>query len=226
MDLKEIVGLEAAKFASSGMIVGLGTGSTSNFFIRELARRTREEGLDIVCLPSSHASARLGHESGLRVLDAELVERVDLYVDGADEVDSAKRLLKGRGAAMVGEKILAEACDKFVVIIDESKRVDQLGSRFPVPVEVMPGGWMVARRRVQSLGGQVVLRTGSGKDGPVVTDRGNFVLDATFPAGADLNALDGALDSIPGVVGHGLFLRYAGKTTVLVGSSGGVRILP
>jgi ribose 5-phosphate isomerase A len=163
-------------------------------------------------------------------------------VDGADEVAPDKGLIKGRGAAMVGEKLLAEACDAFLVIVDSGKLVDRLGLKFPVPVEILPAALLLAQRGIAALGGQPTLRQAAGKDGPVVTDNGNLILDVVFrplgseavpgsqgaasdPAVPDWKALDAALDSIPGVVGHGLFLRYAPKSTVLVGASGGVRTL-
>ncbi len=225
MDDKQRVGLEAAKQVKDGMIVGLGTGSTAAHFIRELSRRMREENLAIRCVPSSFACSILAQGLGVPLLSVDQVARVDLYVDGADEVAPNKGLIKGRGAAMVGEKLLCEACDAFIVIVDGGKLVPSLGQKFPVPVEIMPGALLIAQRSIQSLQGKPVLRQAAGKDGPVVTDNGNLILDVTFPTGSDWPALDAALDSLPGVVGHGLFLRYAGKTQVLVGADGGVRIL-
>ena len=135
---------------------------------------------------------------------------------------------------MVGEKLLAEACDRFIVIVDEGKLVARLGAKFPVPVEVMPAAARLVGKGIEALGGQPVLRMATGgKDGPVVSDNGNLILDVTFGgAGAaeqkaqpDWKALDVGLNALPGVVGHGLFLRYAAKSTVLVGSPTGVRVL-
>lgn len=225
MDDKQLVGLEAAKQVKDGMTVGLGTGSTAAHFIRELARRIREEKLSIRCVPSSFACSILAREIGVPLLSVDQVSRVDLYVDGADEVAPDKGLIKGRGAAMVGEKLLCEACDAFIVIVDGGKLVPSLGQKFPVPVEIMPGALLIAQRSILALGGKPVLRQAAGKDGPVVTDNGNLILDVNFPTGSDWRALDAALDSLPGVVGHGLFLRYAPKSQVLVGSNGGVRVL-
>lgn len=230
MDEKQRVGLEAAGKVKDGMVVGLGTGSTATHFVRELARRIREEKLSIHCVPSSIACSLLARAEGISLLSVDQVTRVDLYVDGADEVSPEKGLIKGRGAAMVGEKLLAEACDAFIVIVDSGKLVQRLGEKFPVPVEIMPAAVGLAPRGIAALGGTPTLRKAAGKDGPVVTDNGNLVLDVVFSPSAgsaapDWHALDAALDAIPGVVGHGLFLRYAGKSTVLVGSPGGVRIL-
>lgn len=208
------------------MLVGLGTGSTATHFIRELARRIRDEDLKITGVASSLASALLAREEGLPLAPMEQISRLDLYVDGADEAAPDKSLLKGRGAAMLGEKILVEACDRFLAIVDGAKLVQSLGTRFPVPLALLPAALGVARRSVEALGAKTSLRASAGKDGPVITDQGHVVLDAIFPAGADWKALDAALGAIPGVAGHGLFLRWTAKTSVLVGENGGVREIP
>ncbi|MDB5105162.1 MAG: rpiA [Fibrobacteres bacterium] len=226
MDHKQSVGLEAAKHVKDGMVVGLGTGSTATFFIRELGRRIKEENLGIRGVSSSLACSLLARSEGVPLVPPDQIDRIDLYVDGADEVDPAKGLIKGRGAAMVGEKLLAEACDRFIVIVDEGKLVQRLGAKFPVPVETMPAASTFVQRGIAALGGKPVLRLApGGKDGPVVSDNGNLILDVTFAGTPDWNAIDAALNGLPGVVGHGLFLRYASKSTVLVGSPGGVRVL-
>jgi ribose 5-phosphate isomerase A len=225
VDDKERVGIEAAKQVKTGMVVGLGTGSTATHFIRELARRITVENLSLRCVPSSIACAILARENGIPLLSVDQVSRLDLYVDGADEVAADKTLIKGRGAAMVGEKLLCEACDSFIVIVDQSKRVKSLGEKFPVPVEIMPGALLIAQQAIMSLGGKPVLRQSGGKDGPVISDYGNLILDVHFPMGSDWNALDQSLNSLPGVVGHGLFLRYTNKSKVLIGIDGGVQTL-
>jgi len=223
-----MVGLKAAAEARDGMVVGLGTGSTATWFVRELGRRIREEKLSIYGVSSSFACSLLAKAEGIPLLPPDQADRIDLYVDGADEVSPEKGLIKGRGAAMVGEKLLAEACDRFLVIVDEGKLVTHLGAKFPVPVEVMPAAARLVQKGIQALGGQPVLRMASGgKDGPVVSDNGNLILDVTFPGPIrpDWNALDAGLNALPGVVGHGLFLRYAAKSTVLIGSPTGVRVI-
>lgn len=226
MDSKQLVGIRAAGYAKDGMIVGLGTGSTATWFVRELGRRIREESLSISCVSSSLACSLLAKAEGMPLIPVDQADRIDLYVDGADEVDPAKGLIKGRGAAMVGEKLLAEACASFIVIVDEGKLVQTLGAKFPVPVEVMPQAARLVANGIRALGGAPVLRMAQGgKDGPVVSDNGNLILDTTFAGTPDWRAIDAALDGLPGVVGHGLFLRYAPKSTVLVGSASGVRVL-
>ena len=226
MDSKQQVGIQAAGYAKDGMIVGLGTGSTATWFVRELGRRIREEGLSISCVSSSLACSMLAKAEGMPVIPLDQVDTIDLYADGADEVDPAKGLIKGRGAAMVGEKLLVEACASFIVIVDESKMVARLGTKFPIPVEVMPHAARLVGKGIEALGGKPALRMAQGgKDGPVVSDNGNVILDVTFPGTPDWYAIDIALDGLPGVVGHGLFLRYGAKSTVLVGSPAGVRIV-
>ncbi len=225
MDDKQRVGLEAAKQVKNSMVVGLGTGSTATHFIRELARRIREENLFIRCVPSSFACSILARENGLTLLSVDQISQVDLYVDGADEVAPDKGLIKGRGAAMVGEKLLCEACDSFLVIVDGSKLVKSLGQKFPIPVEIMPGALLISQRVIADLGGKTMLRQAAGKDGPVVTDNGNLILDVVFPLGSNWQNLDEQLNAIPGVVEHGLFLRYKQKSQVLVGIDGDIKTL-
>ncbi len=227
MDGKERAGVWAAEQVKDGMTVGLGTGSTAAYFIRAIARRVKEEGLKIKAASSSFSTALLAEEVGLSLLPLEQVERLDIYADGADEVDPQKRLIKGRGAAMVREKILTHLASRFLVLIEPVKCVEKLGVRFPVPVEVLPFAYHLTRRELAAMGASAVnLRLATEKDGPVITDQGNFVLDARFPKSVDVAALEPALDGIPGVVGHGLFTRYAARTTVAIGHAGGVEVAP
>ncbi len=226
MDAKQRVGLKAAEYVKDGMIVGLGTGSTATWFVREVARRIREEKITVTGVSSSLACSLLAKAEGIPLVPPDQIDSVDLYVDGADEVDPDKGMIKGRGAAMVGEKLLAEACASFIIIADESKIVPRLGAKFPVPVEVMPSASRLVARGIEALGGKPTLRMAAGgKDGPVVSDNGNLILDATFGPDPDWRALDAALNALPGVVGHGLFLRYGAKSTLLVGSATGVRVV-
>ncbi len=227
VDGKERAGIWAAEQVKDGMTVGLGTGSTAAYFIRALAKRIREENLKIRMASSSFSTVLLAEELGLSLLPLDEVDRLDLYADGADEVDPQKRLIKGRGAAMVREKILAHVASRFLVLIEPIKCVERLGVRFPVPVEVLPFAHRLARRELMAMGASSVnLRLATEKDGPIITDQGNFVLDARFPKSVDVAALEPALDSIPGVVGHGLFARYAKRITVAIGLATGVEVVP
>jgi ribose 5-phosphate isomerase A len=228
VDAKERAGEWAASQVRDGMAVGLGTGSTAAFFIRGVARRVREEGLKLRLLASSsYSTILLATELGLTLSTLEQVDALDLYADGADEFDPQKRLIKGRGAAMVREKHLVHLADRFLVLVDPSKRVERLGTNFPVPVECLPFTTGLVRNELIKLGAlSVTVRpAGTSKDGPVVSDQGNFVLDARFDAAGDVAGLDGAINAIPGVVGHGLFTRYADRVTVAVGYADRVEVI-
>jgi ribose 5-phosphate isomerase A len=228
MDAKERAGKWAASQVEDGMAVGLGTGSTAAYFIRETARRVREDGPKLRLLASSsYSTILLATELGLPLATLEQVDALDLYADGADEFDPQKRLIKGRGAAMVREKHLIHLSSKFLVLVDPSKRVERLGTNFPVPVECLPFAAGLVRRELESLGAlSVTVRpAGTSKDGPVVSDQGNFVLDARFDPAGDVAGLDDAINAIPGVVGHGLFTHYSDRITVAVGHADRVEVI-
>lgn len=199
------------------MLVGLGSGSTARYFVEGLAQRVRD-GLAVTGLATSIETSRLARAGGIPLVDS--VDRpLDLSVDGADEIDRDRNLIKGRGGALLREKVAAHASRVFVVIADESKAVDRLG-RGPVPVEVVPFLWEVTRQKIEALGGRAALRTSA--QGPFKTDNGNLVLDVQF---ADLSkpAETGRrLHDIPGVVEHGLFIGLA--TAVIFAGRAGIRI--
>lgn len=226
MDSKERAGNWAAAQVADGMAVGLGTGSTASWFVKALARRMREEKLSLTLASSSYSTSQMALELGMRLIPLEHVTRLDVYADGADEFDPQRRLIKGRGAAMVQEKHLVHLSDRFLVLVDPSKRVERLGTNFPVPVEVLPFAVGLVKKELEALGGVVSLRAaGTSKDGPVVSDQGNLVLDARFDAAGDVAGLDPLLNDIPGVVGHGLFTRYADRITVAVGHDERVEVI-
>jgi ribose 5-phosphate isomerase A len=228
VDAKQRAGVWAASQVENGMAVGLGTGSTAAYFIREVARRVREDGLKLRLLASSsYSTILLATELGLPLATLEQVDALDLYADGADEFDPRKRLIKGRGAAMVREKHLIHLASKFLVLVDPSKRVERLGTNFPVPVECLPFAAGLVRRELEALGAlSVTVRpAGTSKDGPVVSDQGNFVLDARFDPAGDVAGLDDSINAIPGVVGHGLFTHYSGRITVAVGHADRVEVI-
>lgn len=220
---KRIVGEAAAALVEDGMRLGLGTGSTTAHALRALGRRIREEDLNVVGVPTSFAAERLAREHGIPLTTLDDVDRLDLALDGADEVfvaeDGAIHLVKGRGAAHTREKVVASAADRFVVLVDPSKEVRRLGEKMPVPVEVLPFAEAPAARALRALGGTPELRMGERKDGPVVTDQGFWIFDTRFAEIADVEALDRAIHAIPGVLDHGLFVGLA--TDVLVGEAGG-----
>ena len=200
-------GEKAAEFVTEGSIVGVGTGSTVAFFIEALGRmKHRIEG----AVSSSEQSTRLLKELGIPVLDLNATGPLALYVDGADECDPHGRLIKGGGAALTREKIIAEASAKFVCIIDASKQVPLLGA-FPVPVEVIPMARSLVARKLVELGGQPVWREG------VVTDNGNWILDVHNWRLADPVAMERDVNQIPGVVTCGLFARRGADVVVVDG---------
>ena len=219
---KRIVGEAAAALVEDGMRLGLGTGSTTAHALRALGERIREEGLTVRGVPTSFAAERLAREHGIPLTTFDEIDRLDLALDGADEVfvaDGAIHLIKGRGAAHTREKVVASVADRFVVLVDPSKEVERLGEKMPVPVEVLPFAEPTVARALRDLGGAPELRMGAKKDGPVVTDQGFWILDTRFDVIADVEALDRAILAIPGVLDHGLFVGLA--TDVLVGEPGG-----
>ena len=187
-----------------GMTVGLGTGNTATRAIEALACRVCAEGMSILCVATSRASDELGRRLGLHVQAMEGVERIDYLFDGADEVDAAMRMIKGRGGAMTREKIVARAAARRVYLVQSVKLVERLGEAAPLPIEVLRFGLAATRRALRELGLDGPLR-GAGYE----TDDGNPVVDAPLPAGVDLAQLATALDETPGVLGHGLFLTEA-----------------
>ncbi len=215
--LKERVGLEAAKMVTDGAIVGLGTGSTVAPAIAELGRRVREEGLEIIGIPTSYQAAMLARASGITIRTLDDVSRIDIAIDGADEVDPDKNLIKGRGAAHTREKVVDSWAELFVVVVDDSKLVKHLGEKFPVPVEVLPFAVHPVMKKLHAMGGNPELRVGVRKDGPVITDQGNMIIDVRFPAIKDPKSLERKLSGIPGVVENGIFAGLA--HLVLVGTA-------
>ncbi|MEO6364686.1 MAG: ribose-5-phosphate isomerase RpiA [Luteimonas sp.] len=209
-EAKRLAGEKALEFVEDGMIVGVGTGSTVAYFIEALGRiRHRIAG----AVSSSEQSTQHLQRHGIEVLDLNHAGPIPLYVDGADECDRHKRLIKGGGAALTREKVIAEASSTFVCIIDSAKRVDVLG-RFPLPVEVIPmARSLVARRIVMLTGGQPVWRDG------VTTDNGNWVLDVHGLSITDPVTLEQELNQVPGIVSVGLFARRQADV-VIVGSDG------
>lgn len=216
MNDKELVAHHAAQKVEDGMLVGLGTGSTANYFIAELARRHTQEGLRVTTAASSVVSAIKAQELGLPLIALEHLSRLDLYVDGADEVAPDLTLLKGRGADLVREKLLARASDVFLVLVEPSKLVERIGTRFPIPVEVMPFAWQLVKRRLQALGGRGELRPNATRDGLAMTSHGSLVLDMVFEPSLDSQALDAALNDTPGVVEHGIFRGLASRILLAV----------
>lgn len=221
MNDKELVAKHAAKQVTDGMLVGLGTGSTANYFIEELAQRSREQGLKVTTVASSVVSAIKAQKLGLPVLGFEQVSYLDLYVDGADEVSPELTLLKGQGADLVREKLLATVSKQFIVLVEPSKLVERIGQNFAIPIEVMPFAWQLVKKQLEAVGGHGDLRQNANKNGFAISSQGSLILDMSFDEHIDAETLNFTLNSIPGIVEHGIF--YGLATTVLVGIDGQVQ---
>lgn len=202
MNDKQRVAEHAANLVENDMLVGLGTGSTANFFIEALANRQRQ-GLQIQVVASSVVSTIKAQQFGLTLQSLEHIRQLDVYVDGADEVTPDLTLLKGRGSDLVREKLLAKASKAFWVLIDQTKRVERIGQNFPIPIEVMPFAWQLVQQSISEIGGDAKLR--SNGDGLFVTSYGSLVLDSLFPVSLDSKTLNEQLNAIPGIVEHGIF---------------------
>ena len=203
----EAVGRAAADEVRPGTVVGLGTGSTADAFLRALGARVAS-GLRVTGVPTSEQTERLARELGIPVASLDAVGRIDLGVDGADEIDPALDAVKGRGGALLFEKLVAEACDDYLLIAAASKRVAQLGTRLPLPVEVVPLGWEQTAARVAAVGVAPTLRPGPG-GAPYRSDGGHFILDCETGPITDAAALAARLKQVTGVVDHGLFVGLA-----------------
>ncbi|MFM6750442.1 MAG: ribose-5-phosphate isomerase RpiA [Dolichospermum sp.] len=214
--MKQEVGKAAANLVKSGSIVGLGTGSTTAYTIQYLGERLKSgEIKDIVGIPTSFQSEVLAKEYGVPLTTLDAVDHIDIAIDGADEVDPHKNLIKGGGAAHTREKVVDYLAKQFIVVVDSGKLVDKLGSVFAVPVEVIPMALTPVTNAIKSLGGKPILRMGVKKAGPVITDQGNMVLDVTFDSIDDPVNLEKTLNNIPGVLENGIFVNCA--DIVLVG---------
>lgn len=214
--MKQEVGLAAATRVQSGSIVGLGTGSTTAYTIQFLGERLKSGELkDIVGIPTSFQAEVLAKQYGIPLTTLDAIDHIDIAIDGADEVDPQKNLIKGGGAAHTREKIVDYLADQFIVVVDSSKIVDRLGSSFPVPVEVIPMAIAPVMRAIEKLGGKPELRMGVKKAGPVITDQGNMVVDVKFDNIDNPADLEKTLNNIPGVLENGIFVGVT--DLVLVG---------
>jgi ribose 5-phosphate isomerase A len=225
-ELKRQAAARALEYVRDGMKLGLGTGSTAKHFVELLGEKVRA-GLKVIGVPTSEVTRADAVRCGIALTTLDEVDRLDLTVDGADEIDPALNLIKGGGGALLREKIVAAASDRMIVIADETKWVEALG-RFPLPVEVIPFGLKATERAIGKAfaesgnSGQMVLR--KGKDGHVfVTDGGHWIVDAHLGRITDAPRLASLLTAIPGVVEHGLFIGLA-STAMLAGPQG-IRIV-
>ena len=224
---KKLAAERAADDVTSGMRLGIGTGSTAEFFVHALARRV-QDGLDVIGVPTSERTRELASSLGIRLTTLDELPELDLTVDGADELDPRLSLIKGGGGALLREKIVASASASMIVIADGSKEVATLG-RFPLPIEVVPFGLEATRRAIlkvfEDLGLPLNMSLRGGSAQPFVTDGGHFILDAQLESIPEVQALGDRLVAIPGVVEHGLFIELATKAYV-AGTDGVKTVLP
>jgi ribose 5-phosphate isomerase A len=213
----------AANLVEDGMVVGLGSGSTASYFIARLGRRIADDGLKISGIPTSEETAAQARGAKIPLTGFAEHGRIDLAVDGADEVElGTLDLIKGRGGALLREKIVAAASMRMVVVGDETKLVERLGSLVAVPVEIAQFGWQSTARSLEKIGGSPSLRLGADKK-PFITDGGNYVMDCALGPMAKSKEVAEHLDHVVGVVEHGLFLGYASEA--MIGCREGVKIL-
>jgi ribose 5-phosphate isomerase A len=216
-ELKRKAAFEAVKHVEDGFVVGLGSGSTAALAIEALGERVKRERLSVLAVPTSYQAFLLAADLGIAVTTLEEHGVIDVTIDGADQIDPKLNLIKGMGAALAREKIVASASKQNIIVADESKRVNVLGENgHPVPVEVLPFAIAVVKQRIEEVGGKTVLREGKGKVGPVITDNGNAVLDAVFGEIHNPKELEVKLKMIPGIVETGLFIGLA--TTAYIGT--------
>jgi ribose 5-phosphate isomerase A len=219
MNIVDICKLQVSQKALShvrdGIVLGLGTGSTVAMFIKLLAEMVRSNGLNIRCVATSYQSEHLALNLGLNVLPLESFSCIDLAVDGADEVDGRMALIKGGGAALTREKVVASMAKEYIVIVDYTKLSSRIGEKKPVPVEVLPYAWRYVMERIREINGKPFLRSGGEyKDGPLITDNGNFIIDAYFGVIEDPEELEYKINSIAGVVECGVFVGLAKRIYV------------
>lgn len=219
---KQRAALHAAQQVRSGMRLGLGSGSTVNLIAAMLGeRQARGELRDLQVVVASRWTQAAATSAGLTITTLDEMPQLDLAIDGADEIDPQRSMIKGGGGALLRERIVLAAAEQKLIVVDESKLVQMLGERWAVPVEVVQFGWRIPEAALRQLGSQPVLRLDGAQ--PLVTDEGNFIFDVSFGLIHDPRQLDAALRAIPGVMDHGLFIGLADQ--VIVGGADGVREL-
>lgn len=224
-DQKKIAAEKATENVESGMVVGLGTGSTVYYALLKLGDRVRE-GLDIVGIPTSAGTEKIAIAQQIPLTTLASHPTIDLTIDGADEVDAHLNLIKGGGAALVREKIIANASKEILIVVDESKVSRVLGTTFPLPVEIVRFGWEATQAEINRICGNSTLRLAPTQDGnqqPLITDNGNYILDCHFDGIPAPEKVELQLNNIPGVVENGIFVNRADK--IIIGTPSGIRYM-
>jgi len=218
--MKRIAAQKAVEFVENDMIVGLGTGSTVKYALKNLGERV-QEGLSIKGIPTSNETKKIAMKYNIPIVSLSEYPEIDITIDGADEVDSNLNLIKGGGGALTREKMIAYHSKMVIIITDDSKVVKSLGIDFPLPIEVVKFEWQATKRAIEKIGCNVELRKIF--DDPFITDNGNYILDCEFERINDPEQLEQDINMIPGVVENGLFIGVA--TKVIVGSKKGIMTL-
>jgi ribose 5-phosphate isomerase A len=223
MNDKEIVAQVALEYVKDNTIIGLGTGSTANYFIEGLAKKIKNDNLDIKVVASSTISQINATQAGLAYVSLDKIETIDLYVDGADEIELSTgiKVLKGRGYDLIREKLLASSSKKCIIIGDNSKIVTKIGDNFPIPIETSPIAWKITKKIIEEFSINCDLRKNTVGDGFAITSYGNLVLDCNFKY-SDISSLSKKLSEVPGVLEHGIFLDIAHLS--LIANEGKVEI--
>ena len=220
MNDKELVAYAALDYIEDNSIIGLGTGSTADIFIKMLAGKISKESLNISVVASSVISQKKANDAGLKYISIDQVTSIDLYVDGADEITQNLEILKGLGFDLIREKLLAQMSKKFIVIGDNSKIVSKIGQNYSIPIEITPIAWKITKSLIDKIAKNCILRGNMEKNAFAISSYGNFVLDCEFNY-SDLDALAREIANTPGVFEHGLFLKLA--TLAIIAHEGKVR---
>lgn len=217
---KKIAAEKATEEVKNGMVIGLGTGSTVYYALLKLGEMI-QDGLNIIGIPTSEGTEKIATEQNIPLTALSKHPTIELTIDGADEVDAHLNLIKGGGAALVREKIIANASNRIVIVVDESKVSQVLGTTFALPVEIIKFGWEATQREVDKVCGKSDLR--GGIDNPLITDNGNYILDCNFAGIPEPEKVELQLNNIPGVVENGIFVDRADK--VIIGTPNGIKYM-
>ncbi len=221
MEDKEIIAIKALDYVTDNSVIGLGTGSTANFFIKHLANKIKNERLNIQVVASSTVSEIEATRNKLNLIGIDTLETLDLYVDGADEITNDLNVLKGRGYDLVKEKILAQSANKFIIIADHSKRVNRIGENYPIPIEVLKSTWRLSKKILDKFG-QGSLRKNAAGDAYAISSAGNYIFDYSFDE-MPLRDLHEKILTTPGVIETGIF--YAITDCALIVDNGHIEVL-
>ena len=221
MEDKEIIAIKALDYVTDNSVIGLGTGSTANFFIKHLANKIKNERLNIQVVASSTVSEIEATRNKLNLIGIDTLETLDLYVDGADEITNDLNVLKGRGYDLVKEKILAQSANKFIIIADHSKRVNRIGENYPIPIEVLKSTWRLSKKILDKFG-QGSLRKNAAGDAYAISSAGNYIFDYSFDE-IPLRDLHEKILTTPGVIETGIF--YAITDCALIVDNGHIEVL-